>query len=149
MARWELQHLRRAMAPLRAATLLALASTAMVAAQSVPTGCVSSNGQVSSGACSTTSGSCSTVSPSSTYSAIWSGSWTNGVFAGTLTANGCPHDTRAFQQSSVAISWLTGTSSNGGGNSPTCCKTTWPISGYDSPPKAASTTGAIGYAMRA
>ena len=134
---------RRRLAP------LSLACAATVAAQSVATGCVSLNGQASSSACSTSSGSCSTSTPGSTYSAVWSGSWTDGVFAGTLTANGCPHDTRAFQQSSVAIPWLTSTVSNGGGNTPTCCRTTWPISGYSSPPKAASTTGAVGYAMRA
>ena len=111
-----------------------------------PSSCSAAVGQASSSACGSAS-SCSTSSPASSTYAVWSGSWSSGVFTGTLTANGCPHDLRSWQQSSISIPWLTTTNSIGGAGTPLCCQTTFPVTGYTSPPKAASATGAIGFAM--
>jgi len=133
------------MRTLSAAAFVSLVS--LVSAQGPPpSSCSSAVGQTSSSACGAAS-SCSTSSPASTTYAVWSGSWSSGVFTGTLTANGCPHDARSWQQSSIAIPWLTTTNSIGGAGTPLCCQTTFPVSGYTSPPKAASATGAIGFAM--
>ena len=142
--------------PLRSASLALLFGLAVHRSQAQPppggggggaASCISSLGQVSSSSCSTTTGSCSTSAPGTTTYAAWVGSWSDGVFTGTLTANGCPHDARAFQQSNVAIPWLTTTSSVGGGASATCCATSFPVSGYTSPPKAADVIGNVGFAM--
>jgi len=108
-------------------------------------------GQGASTSCATATGSpCSQSNPSSTAYASWSGvayNTSTGKFSGSLVHNGCPHDTRAWSQSSVAVPWLTTTSSIGAAGTATCCSTTFPATGYATTPKTVPALGISGISM--
>ena len=113
--------------------------------------CVAGLGQAASSACTTATGSsCSQSTPGSTAYASWSGvsySTSTGKFSGSLIHNGCPHDTRAWSQSSVAIPWKTGSTPIGGPGTATCCSSTFPATNYGTAPKTVPAFGIAGISM--
>ena len=142
--------------PLSLVSLLLLAAGAARAAPAVrrraqaPTGgCVAALGQAASSGCTGATGTACSQTGSSAY-ASWAGvnySAATGLFTGTLVQNGCPHDSRAWTQSSVAVPWLTTSSSIGAAGTATCCSTTFPASGYSTTPKTVPAVGISGISM--
>jgi len=113
--------------------------------------CSGTLGQAASTGCTTATGSaCSKTSPGSTAYASWSGvtySTSTGKFSGSLVHNGCPHDTRAWSQSSVSIPWKTSATALGAPGTATCCSTSFPATGYSSTPKTVPAGGIAGISM--
>jgi len=113
--------------------------------------CSGTLGQTASTGCTTATGSaCSKTSPGSSAFASWSGvtySTSTGKFSGSLVHNGCPHDTRAWSQSSVSIPWKTSATALGAPGTATCCSTSFPATGYSSTPKTVPAGGIAGISM--